>query len=124
MVTGLVISFANMFLLDAIEINGSPINKAFFTISLMPIIVVIIYALVSDVLCWALRTKCMQTISPNVVSVIMPTSAIITAITSVIFSLDAISWQLIVGGILGFSSAIIASFSDRKKETLKKDTQN
>lgn len=112
--TGAVISFFNMILLNSIEVNGAPIAEIKYEFLLLPILAVVFSAVVSNVLCWILRTKAMQSINTVIVSVISPTSAIVTAVLSVLIGTDRLTSNLVIGGTIGFLAAILSAFDDTK----------
>lgn len=110
MLTGTVLSFGSIFLLNSIHVGGEPIDGIRYTLEFMPIFVIAIYAVVVLAFCWTIRTKAIQVVSPTAVAVIMPTAAIITSIISVVIGTDKLSMNLVIGGSIGFVAALLASF--------------
>lgn len=120
------IAFATSFTLNVITIGGEPIEPIKFEFRFLPIAGLIVFGLVTNALCWIVRTRAMRKIDATVVAVIMPFSAIVTAIISVIRGSDELTPQLIFGGLFCFSAAILSGFADtltvkykRKKVSLK-----
>ncbi len=72
--------------------------------------------LVSSVLGWSLRTLCLKHLSPTLVAVIMPFSAVVTSLLSVLVGQDSLSSELIIGGVVGLAAALIADFQPKKKQ--------
>lgn len=105
-----VLSFGSIFLLDAIRIGGEPLVKIYYTFSPLPLLALAGCGIIANAFCWTLRTKAIQMVNPTAVAVIMPTAAIVTSILSVCIGTDALSWQLVVGGSIGFAAALLASF--------------
>lgn len=114
MAVSTVLSFGNIFLLDSLQLV--PITYSF---EWLPMLGLVGLALIANAFCWTLRTKAIQVINPTVVAVIMPTAAIITSVISVCVGTDALTWQLAVGGTIGFAAALLASFDKlpAKKKT-------
>ena len=112
--TSAVISFFNMLILNSLKFNGEPIVAIKYKFMLLPILAVVFSAVVVNVLCWILRTKAMQSINTVVVSVISPTSAIVTAVISVIIGTDRLTSNLLIGGTIGFLAAILSAFDGVK----------
>jgi drug/metabolite transporter (DMT)-like permease len=108
------IIFAYIF--SIIKINGSPIEVFKWSWDILGISLIIIVALVSNVLCWFLRTYAMNFVNPTAVSVIMPFSAVVTGIVSVIFGMDTLSLEFIFGGIISLGAVILSSIADIKYE--------
>jgi len=107
-----VLSFGNIFLLDWVKIGGEPLVRIYYTFSLLPLLALALCGIVANAFCWTLRTKAIQIVNPTAVAVIMPTSAIVTAILSVSIGTDTLSWQLVVGGSIGFAAALLASVGE------------
>ena len=112
------------YLFSVININGAPIEAFRWSWDFTGLILIVVIALVSNVLCWFLRTYAMNFVNPTAVSVIMPFSAVITGIVSVIFGMDTISLEFILGGIISLGAVILSSIADIKYEKKETDTQN
>jgi undecaprenyl pyrophosphate phosphatase UppP len=80
-----------------ITFNGAPMDKFIFTPNPWLIIGLCGIGILTNAICWTLRTVSMKYVSANVVAVIMPFSAVVTGIFSVIFGMDTISPALIIG---------------------------
>ena len=99
-------------LFSVIKINGAPIEKLKFTFDLEVILIIIILSLVSNLLCWCLRTYSMKFVNPTAVAVIMPFSAVITGVLSVLFKMDTISIELVLGGVISLLAVVLSSIAD------------
>ena len=69
-----------------------------------------------------IRAKAMKYVSPNVVSVIMPLSAVVTGVFAVAVGQDTLSPSLVVGAALGLCASFMSSDGDileRKREVKK-----
>lgn len=114
-IAGLIISLIFSVVLNFATItdaagNVSVIEKIVFSPDIKMFVFLVLYVIVSSAFCWIIRTNCLKHISANVVSVIMPLSAVVTAIASVLAGSDVISANIILGGTLGVLSVIISSF--------------
>ncbi len=76
---------------------------------------------VSSTVCWIIRTNAMKHVDATVVAVMMPFSAVVTAIVSVILGTDTVSINLVLGAVLGLVAVILSSLGDKDpKEESKK----
>lgn len=110
MLTATVLSFGSIFLLNGIQVGGTPIVGIWYSLEPLPLLVIAIYAVVVLAFCWVIRTKAIQIVNPTAVAVIMPTAAIVTSVISVVIGTDKLSSNLVIGGSIGLLAAILASF--------------
>ena len=111
-------------LLNFVPFGGSYIDPFRFTWRIGPILTVFAVGILTNAVCWTLRTSSMKYVNPSAVAVIMPFSAVVTGIVSVILGMDTVSWTLVIGAILGLAAALLSSFGDlaeSKKEKEKID---
>ena len=106
------ISFPTAFLLNVITIDGVPIEQICFSWDIKPFLGIVALALISSTLCWLIRTNVMKYIDASVVAMIMPFSAVISGVLSVLFGLDTLSLNLILGAGIGFAAAVLSSLAD------------
>ena len=116
-VVGMTVSLIFAVALNFIKITNSagveaPVEKIVFSFNPKYIIFTIIYMIISNAICWIIRTNSMKQIDPTVVSIIMPFSAVVTGVLSVLIGKDALSFNLVIGGILGVAAVIMSSFDD------------
>lgn len=114
-----VLAFTMAFSFNAISIGGRAMETLVFTWNVTPLLVMLGLALVSNTLCWLVRTNALKKIDASIVAVIMPFSAVVTGIISVLTGTDVLSWNLVVGAILGVASAILSGLSDTLTEKWK-----
>lgn len=114
-----VLAFIMAFSFNAISVGGKAMETLVFTWDVMPILCVVGLALVSNTLCWLVRTNSLKKIDASIVAVIMPFSAVVTGIISVAMGTDVLSWNLVLGAILGVASAILSGLSDTLTEKWK-----
>ena len=101
--------------------TSAPIDPFIFTPKILLILAVFALGIVTNAVCWTLRTSAMKYVSPSAVAIIMPFSAAVTGVLSVILGMDQISWTLVVGAILGLAAALMSSFGDLKESKKKSD---
>lgn len=110
-----VISTALALALNVIPItdasgNISVIEKIVFPFDFSLFAFLVVYVVVCSAFCWIIRTNCMKNISATAVSIIMPFSAVVTAIASVVSGTDTMSVNMMVGGFMIFIAIICSSF--------------
>ena len=105
---GIVMAIAFNF----ICIGGSPIDPFVFSANVWLILALVGVGVVSNALCWTIRTSAMKHVSASVVAVIMPFSAVLTSIFAVMAGQDELTASLIVGAVLGITASLISSFGD------------
>ena len=110
------ISVAAALSFNQISINGSIIDHVVFTPSLPLILAVVGIGILTNSVCWTMRTSAMKYVSANVVAVIMPFSAVVTGVVSVALGMDKLSWTLIVGAVLGLVAGLMSGVADTLEE--------
>ena len=115
-----IMSLLCVFAFNFISIGGSPIDTFVFTSSLPLILSVVGIGIVSNALCWTMRTSAMKYVSANVVAVFMPFSAVITGIIAVLVGQDKPSLSLLVGALIGIIASLLSSFADIQENKNKK----
>ena len=86
-----------------------PIAFSFDPLLLFPRLAV---ALVTSTLCWVIRTNSMKYVDATAVAVIMPFCSIIAGVLSVLFGMDVLTPNLIVGAVLGLAAMLICAAGD------------
>ena len=102
-----------------VPFGGTLIDPFVFTPKLGLILAVAGVGVLTNAVCWTLRTSSMKYVSPSAVAVIMPFSAVVTGIFAVILGMDSISPSLVIGAILGLAAALLSSFGDLKESKAK-----
>ncbi len=103
-----------------VPIGGAPIDPFVFTPNFLLILGVFALGILTNAVCWTLRTSAMKFVSPSAVAVIMPFSAVVTGVVSVILGMDTVSWTLVVGAILGLAAALMSSLGDLNESKKEK----
>ena len=109
-----------------ITYGGEPMDKIVFTPDVWLILGLIGIGIITNAVCWTIRTTAMKYVSANVVAVIMPFSAVITGIVSVILGMDSLSSTLIIGAALGLVASFMSSAGDilENKKAQKESTES
>ncbi len=95
-----------------ITFNMTGFEKIKFALDLKLIVILISVTVVSSVFCWIIRTNSMKHVSPTTVAIIMPLSAVITVVISVIMKTDILNFNMAAGGIMIIIASILSSFDD------------
>jgi len=113
-----VISFSVAIALNFITVGGVPIEPLRFSWDISILLAAIFMALISNVLCWVLRTNAMKSVDATVVAVVMPLSAVVTGVISVVTGTEEMTPSLAIGGAICLFAAIISGLADvRKRDT-------
>ena len=91
--------------------SGTAIN---YDLSFKYIAILITEAVFISAFCWILRTVAMKYVNATIVSVIMPLTAVVTVVLSVIFISEKLTLSLILGGVLGLLSVYLSVLGDIK----------
>ena len=98
----------------SVEFNGVPISPIKFEWNIPIILLIAAIAIVSNTLCWTVRTNAMKRVDPTVVAIMMPFSSVVTAIISMIAGLDTLSHTLVIGAVLVLSATVLSGLADAK----------
>lgn len=105
-------------------IGGSPVDPFVFTFDPWLILALIAVGVVSNAVCWPIRTTAMKYVSANVVAVIMPFSAVITGVIAVLNGQDQPTWSLLIGAILGIVASLLSAWGDMKEQKIPPEKTN
>ena len=115
-----VVSFVIAVCLHNVKVGGASIEPMLFSWNAKHILAIVALALGSSTLCWLIRTNVMKYIDASAVAVIMPFSAVVTGVLSVILGTDDLTLNLVLGASIGFVAAILSGVADvldaKKKE--------
>ena len=116
-IMGFSVSLILTFVLNSTYITTSsglsgPVEKIMFSFKPSDIILLVLCALVVNAFCWVIRTYSMKYIDACVVAIIMPFSAVITSVLSVIMGSDTLNSNLVIGGILGLVAIFLSGVED------------
>lgn len=114
MVVHVFISFAATISLNYIEIGGKPIEPMRFEWNYEMLAIIVVVAILSNTLCWTLRTDAMKHIDATIVAVMMPFSAVVTGLVSVALGLDSISYSFVIGALIVLFASILSGLGDLK----------
>lgn len=114
---GMFVSLITAILLNFIEINGSPLEPIRFTFRLEIILLMTALVLISNTLCWILRTNALKRVDSTVVAITMPLSAVLTSVVSICIGQEEYSKELLIGALLILVATIISGLSDVFEKT-------
>ena len=112
MVVSVVTSALSTLALHFITFGGAPISPAYFEWNLPILVWIVLISLLSNTLCWILRTNVMKHLDASVVAVMMPFSAVLTGILSILLGLDTPSLPLVFGALAVLAASIISGLAD------------
>ncbi len=115
MIVGALVAFITAVVLNFVVIDGKVLEPIRFTFRWDLILLCIAVVLISNTLCWTLRTNALKVVDATVVAITMPLSAVITSVVSVLSGQENYSTNLLIGAILILLSAIISGLIDVKK---------
>ena len=115
--TSFVVSLASTVLFHVITLPTEfgtqiPIEQIKFSFHPLHIGAVILLTLICSALCWTIRTNAMKYVDASIVAIIMPFSAAITSILSVLFGTDTFDLNLVLGVLLGLAAIFLSNYAD------------
>ena len=72
--------------------------------------------IICTALCWVLRTSCIKSVSAVTCAVLMPMSAVVATVTSIVCRMESFSWNVVVGGLIITLAIVISGVFDAKQE--------
>ena len=115
MITMAISSAIISLIFNFVTIGGEPIEKVRFTVSLWPLVGVVLMGFMAYAVGWFIRIYALKGIDASVVGVMMPMSSLVTVIFSSIMGTDVLSPKLVIGGALVICASIISNISGAKK---------
>lgn len=89
--------------------SGEPLEAIHYSHDPMMLLLLIVYIIISNAFCWIIRTNALKHINATAVTIIMPLSAVITAVVSVLCGTDTVNLNLLGGGIMIIGAVILSS---------------
>ena len=99
------VSLGYSFAFEEVAVSVTPVD----------VITLVGLALIATSLCQALRVYALANINAAVVSVVMPFSAVVTGIVSVIAGMDVLTWELTLGGGLVLTAIFLSKKQGKQK---------
>ena len=87
------------------------------------IMILIFLGVLCTAVCWVLRTISIRNVSAVTCAVLMPMAAVIATLTSILFRMEAFSWNVIVGGIIITIAIVLSGLYDAKMEKKEKEVK-
>ncbi len=112
---GAIIALITAIVLNFVQINGKVLEPIRFSFRWDLILMCIAVILITNTLCWTLRTNALKVVDATVVAITMPLSAVLTSIFSVLTKQEVYSTNLLIGALLILLSSILSGLSDLKK---------
>lgn len=100
--------------LGFIKYNGSPISPIYFEWNIPLLIAIVAVAIISNTVCWIIRTNVMKHLDATAVAVIMPFSAVITGFISVLLGMDTLTVPFVTGACIMLLASILSGLGDLK----------
>ena len=101
-----------MLLLNAIKVNGAPIEPIVFSWNPKHLLLLSILVLSVSTFGWIVRTEVLKHVNAAVVAVVMPFSSVVTGVVAVCAGKDSFSFHLLCGGCLIVLSSILSTVAD------------
>jgi len=114
-VVGFIVSIIASLIFNFIPMGPEHVIIERITFSFDPkwIIFLVLFVVVNNALCWIIRTNSMKHIDASAVAVIMPFSAVVTSVLSVMLGSDQLTLNIVLGGALGLAAIFLSSFGDK-----------
>ena len=93
-----------------------PFETKYFSWRFSHLLILFFLGVICTAICWVLRTISIKNVSAVTCAVLMPMAAVIAALTSIIFKVEAFSWNVIVGGLIITLSIVISGVFDAISE--------
>ncbi len=107
-----IVSLTTVIVLNFVQVGGKSIEPFAFKFDIGVIAFKLGFTLISSVFCWFIRVWAMKQVEPTVVAVIMPMSALVTTLISVLRGAENITLSLILGAFIGLAASILSGFGD------------
>lgn len=116
-----IVSFLMAIVFHNIQVDGVPMEVIRFSWNPLLFFSRIALILVSNTLCWIIRTSSMKHVDASIVAVMMPFSSIIAGVLSVLAGMDVLSMELVVGALLGLAAMMICALGDILADKKERD---
>ena len=89
------------------------------------ILIALFIGIVCTALCWVMRTISIKNVSAVTCAVLMPMSAVIATVTSIIFRMESFSWNVVIGGLVITLAIVISGVFEalQEKKQMKKQLE-
>lgn len=111
-----IVSVITIIVLNFVQVGGKPVEAFAFKFDIGVIAFKLGFTLISTVFCWFIRVWAMKQVEATVVAVIMPMSALVTTIISVLRGAENITLSLVLGAFLGLVASVLSGIGDAYSE--------
>ena len=87
------------------------------------ILILFFLGVICTAVCWVLRAICIKNVSAVTCAVLMPMSAVVATFTSIIFRMEAFSWNVVAGGLIITAAIILSGIWDAHIEKKQKESE-
>lgn len=109
-----------------------PFEKKYFSWHYTNIFIMFFLGVICTAICWVLRTISIRNVSAVTCAVLMPMAAVVATLVSIMFKVEAFSWNVVVGGLIITASIVISGVIDAvndkkalaKQEEKKEEVSN
>ncbi len=105
-------------------IYALPFEKPiYFSWAWTNVLILFFLGVICTAVCWVLRAISIKNVSAVTCAVLMPMSAVIATITSIIFRMEEFSWNVIAGGLIITAAIILSGIWDAHIEKKQKESE-
>ena len=108
-----IMSLGLLIALHFIRPGGEPLEKIVFDFNIPVLLFLVVHNLIVGSFCWILRTVTVTKLDVTMVTIVMSTPAVFTAIISVCLGLDTVSVSLVLGATLIFGAVLLSGSGDK-----------
>lgn len=87
------------------------------------VLILFFLGVICTAVCWVLRAICIKNVSAVTCAVLMPMSAVVATFTSIIFRMEAFSWNVVAGGLIITAAIVLSGIWDAHIEKKQKESE-
>ena len=108
----------------AFTFEGVIFNELSYSFNWLAILEVLFLGVICTALCWVARAWAIKSIDAVTVSLLVPLSAVVASVLSIMFAIEEFTWNLLIGGLIIILSIAVSAIFDYRKEWKNKDINN
>ena len=93
-----------------------PFEETHFSWQWYHLLILVFLGVICTAVCWVMRTISIRNVSAVTCAVLMPMAAVIATLTSIIFRVEAFSWNVVVGGLIITAAIVVSGIFDARAE--------